>query len=647
MRKLFPLLLIVLAAVAAWFFFSGDDPQLPGGGNGEDPGNQGAPVDPGTLGNGADPVKVPDPGLGRTEVTDAGSSAAELAAGPAGEIRGQVLTPGGQPLPGAAVLLLRREEGAAFMLGQDHNATVDAKLVTDRDGWYRVRGLAAGASWNVWAWHEDYSFTEGGAAEGFAGMEQELPAIRMTQGFVLEVKVVDMQNRGVADARVELSLDGMPETASDEPDPLGRRFVVMSESDGFAGFESLGPGAWVLRAQKAGYGDGWLRPIVLLPGREPGETRLLMGPEFGLSGMVISAEGPVEGADVVVETNPAGNGPGFRTVSDAEGRFAIAGLPEGDFLISASRRGYLSSRPEGIRGEGPFEFRIELQALGALTGRLLGSDRKPARTGTLEIWRAVRGQPPYFSTGEVVPVEDPEGRFRIEFAGGGTYLLLARADGCAPTWSEIVQTRSDPVNLGDWQLPAGSAMSGVLVVGRTGTPLENALVRLMPRGWDPRAEASIFVAETEGAAEVPPVHVRSGAGGSFTILHVPPGSYSLSIEHPEAVSLALPIDASDGATQDLGTVRLEAASSLLVSAFDSDGSPLAGGTLILSTSENGLGQQNRLLNARGEARMLGLASGDYWVSAIEGGGLFGRMSSPKKIWLGPGERIEVEVRVED
>jgi hypothetical protein len=68
---------------------------------------------------------------------------------------------------------------------------------------------------------------------------------------------------------------------------------------------------------------------------------------------------------------------------------------------------------------------------------------------------------------------------------------------------------------------------------------------------------------------------------------------------------------------------------------------------MLSTSEYGLGQINRLLDARGEARMSGLAPGDYWVSAIEGGGLFGRVSKPVKIWLGAGEVMEVEVRLEE
>ncbi|MDA1259692.1 MAG: carboxypeptidase-like regulatory domain-containing protein [Planctomycetota bacterium] len=646
MRKLFLPLLILLAAVVAWFVFSGDDPTMPGG-NGADPAGQGAPVEAGALETGGTQDPGPDPGLGRTEVTNAGSGAAELAAGRAGEIRGQVLTPGGQPLAGASVILFRRSQDSAFMLVQDHSATVDAKLTTDRDGWYRVRGLAAGTAWDVWAWHEDFAFAEGGAVEGFSGTDQELPPIRMVQGFVLEVRVVDMADRGVEGARVELTLDGMPDAVGENADPLGRRFVAISESDGFAGFESLGPGAWVLRAKKEGYGDGWLRPIILITGREPDVIRLLLGPEFGLSGSVVSANGPVAGALVEVVTDPPGVGPSFHSLSDEEGNYAISGLPEGDFMLSATRRGYLRARAQGIRGEAPFVLHIEMQEIGGISGRLLGADGKPARSGQIEIWRTIRGLPPYIPTGEVVAVDDPEGRFAIELEGGGSFILLARAEGCAPTWSEVIQTRTDPVKLGDWRLPAGGSLHGVLVVGRDGAPLENALIKLMPRGWDPRGEESLFIADAADSSEVPPMHARSGPGGVFSLSHLPPGSYSFSIEHPGAVTRALAIDPADGADRDLGTIRLEAASGLIVRAFDAEGAPLAGGNLTLSTSENGLGARKRLLNASGEARLTGLASGDYWASAIEGGGWFGRTSMPKKIWLGPGETIEIEIRLEN
>jgi hypothetical protein len=645
MRKLFPLLLLLLAAAAAWFVFAGDDPEVPGAGS-QEPDAPPPVVAAGDLGPGAPPAPA-EPEVGRTEVTGAGNDAAANAVARAGEIRGQVLTPGGQPLAGASVLLLRRGEESAFLLGQDHAAVVDARLTTDRDGWYRVKGLAAGTAWNVWAWHEEYAFAEGGAVEGFVGSDQELPPIRMSQGFVLEVRVVDLSDRGVEGARVELTLDGMPPASSDEPDPLGRRFVVTSEADGFAGFESLGPGSWVLRASKPGHGDGWLRPLLLLPGREPPPVRLLLGPEFGLRGKVVSSAGDVAGAQIVVDTDPPGSGPNFRAETDAAGEFVITGVPEGDFVLHASRHGYVSSRPYAIRGLGPHDLRIELEKLGLISGRLLGADGKPARNGVVEVWRTVRGQPPYWPTADRIVIEDPEGRFAVEPEGGGSFILLGRADDCAPTWSEVIQTRSDPVALGDWRLPAGATLRGVLVAGSAETPLADALLQLRPSGWTPAGEQNLFIAESADAAVVPPLRARSGADGSFRLEHVPPGVYTLSIEHADASTRALPIESSDGADRDLGRVRLDGASRLVGRAFDVDGAPLAGGNLMLSTSENGLGQINRLLDARGEARMSGLAPGDYWVSAIEGGGLFGRVSKPVKIWLGAGEVMEVEVRLEE
>lgn len=644
MRNLALFLVVLVIAAVAWLVFS--EPAGPGP-SPSDPAP--APSGPQRPGPGHAGGGKPEPGpeVGRTEVTGEGSAAAEEAVARAGEIRGQVLAPDGAPLPGATVMLLRRSQEAAFMLGPDHSATVDARLTTDAQGWYRVRGLASGSAWNVWAWHEDFAFAEGGAVQGIAATDQEMPPIRMEQGFVLEVKTVGLGDVPVAGARVVLTLEGMPESAGDEPDPLGRRFVSYSESDGFVGFEAVGPGAWTLRGSHDGYGDAWIRPIVMLPGREPPPVRLLLGPEFAATGEVVStAGGPVADAEVVLDTDPPGNGPRFATRTAADGSFAIPGVPEGQFFLTVQRRGYFASRPEQLTPGASSRTRVELQPIGAASGVLLGAGGRPATGARIEVWRAIRGMPPYFPTGEAVRVEDPQGRFRVEFEGGGSYVLLAVADGSAPTWSAVIQTRVDPVELGEWRLPAGGALRGRLEF-EDGAPVGGARLTLKPAGWDPSAEMNPFAAPLSGETEVPPIRGRSGPDGAFALEHAPAMPLTLLVEHAGAVTRTIPVAPSDGGVSDLGAIRLQKASGVVVQGFAADGTPLAGGSLMLARDETGMMQQNFLLDAQGRARVDGLGSGDYWVAVIEGGGLFGRMSPLKKVWLAPGQLLEVEARLEE
>lgn len=646
MRKVLVLGLLLLVAAAAYWVLNSNVREIPSVPSTQDPSISGVPVQPGagdTSGSGS----VNDSGVGRTTVTNAGSDAAELAAARAGEIRGQVLNQEGAPLAEATVLFMRRTAATPFMLGFDLSAPVDAVLTTDREGWYRVRGLASGESWDLWAWHPKFSFGEGGAVQGFSGADQVLPPITLGLGFVLEVTVLDVGGDPVADAHVELTLDGLPEALDRaQPDPLGRRFDANSDEDGFAGFEGLGAGAWVLRVRKSGYGDGWLRPLVVMTGKDPAPVTVRLSPEFPLRGIVVSTQGPpVAGARVRVATEPEGVGPSFSVLTTSTGEFSVAGLPEGRFQVNVECAGYFASRPEMIEGTEARELRVELLPIGAVHGRLILASGEPVREGRIEIWQTSRGQPPFHPMDLVHEVRTPDGSFQLDLPGGGSYVLLARAQGCASTWSAVIQARTDAVELGEWRLGAGGTLRGRLLCGADAKPLDQALIRLRMRGWEPQTEMLPFAVLGIGTSEVPPTRTRSAADGSFRIDHLPVGPYSISIEHPDAVTTVVPIEILEGGDQNQGIISLEATSGLIVHALMANGSPLAGGTLSIGRNENGFAQESRLLDANGRVTVTGMPSGDYWLSVMEGGGLFGRASEPRKVWLGPGKIEEVEIRL--
>jgi hypothetical protein len=646
MRIALLLVLVGVLAVAAWLFLSSPQPPaLTPAESGLT--NEGPPAPAAGL-PGPDGATQQEPNrtdLNREGATSGAPELAELA----GRIGGLVLDPGGNPLPGASVVFLRRSASGAFLLGLDHTAPMDRVLRTDADGRYTVADLPAGGTWDLCAWHPEFCFTTGPAISGLAGAPQELPPIQLGDGYIIEGTTMDMQGNPIAGAVVDFALQGwQPVDPASPSDPLGRFFRTESAEDGSFQFSGMGDGAWSLRARSPGRGDGWIPAVILLPRQQVPPLRVVLGPEFPLSGLVRSLDGgkAVAGALVSLQASAAAGGPEFSVTSGADGAFAFSGVPEGSWLLGARCPGYLPSRPIKIDSVERSDLLIELEAIGAITGRIVNAQGRVPAGATLELWSTQRGSPPFQPLDIVQPVQDSEGKFSFQLAEPGTFVLLARAEGCAPQWTDLFQAQPRGRDLGEIRLLAAASVRGRLIAEQDQSPIAGALVSLRSSTWDPSQQGSPFAELLIGATDVPPVEARTGADGRFELKGLPILPCLLVFEHPGIVTLSQPLQPTAGTDQDLGEVGAQAASSLTVRGFDQNGEPLAGGNVVLQRDEVGLNQTTHLLDAAGRARIGGLPSGDWWVSVVEGGGLFGLSSKPQRLWLAPGAHQELELRVE-
>ena len=302
--------------------------------------------------------------------------------------------------------------------------------------------------------------------------------------------------------------------------------------------------------------------------------------------------------------------------SDADGNFTFEGIAAGRYQLWVERPGYLrqtygAKRPGGagstltvMPGQQVKDLVIELTPQGAIAGKVVDEDGDPvARSNVMAVsYTYANGK------WQLVPRErtttDDGGEYKVTALAPGRYYVVAGASGgsAAPpkpdkpeaeyvrTWYPSVTDAGSatPVDVGAGQTIAGTEIrlrrsQVVRIKGRVlpGTPDSNPhrlSVELLPR---------------EGFA-FGGFHGQVANDGSFTVAHVPPGSYSIiatNVDGPIQVCARQPIDIGTHDIEDLvltvqplielrGTVKMEGepeqATSARVLLSPSDGLAITG-----------------------------------------------------------------------
>ena len=294
--------------------------------------------------------------------------------------------------------------------------------------------------------------------------------------------------------------------------------------------------------------------------------------------------------------------------SDREGRFRIAGLGAGPFVVVAETKkdaGILRARVDGVH-PGKEELALELLGSQTIAGRVVDAAGEPVPRFRLHVARVVRGR-----LGETalerrtLHFAAPDGAFRIEGMESGRYGLSAAWDDVVtpelafatlPASREaepvVVRTVRAATVQGVVLAPSGAPLPGATVVVDTGRP-----------SW----MAPIL-------AEPPTPRAVTDDAGRFVLANVAPGSVSLTAEsRGSAPSAPVRLELQPGGRAEGVELRLRAGGTLTVEVL-AEGSERAGLAVHL---RNARGERRRgLTDARGRARFEHLEAGEWGVGAL-------------------------------
>jgi protocatechuate 3,4-dioxygenase beta subunit len=221
-------------------------------------------------------------------------------------------------------------------------------------------------------------------------------------------------------------------------------------------------------------------------------------------------------------------------LTDADGRFSIAGLKAGAYNVAAEgNKGSARGVTRQVTPDRP--VRVQLTALGGLTVTAMRAGA-PVPRYELEI----NGPEPDQRT-----VSSADGRVTLTGIPPGEYTIRAvTAEGAGKATITLGQgvTATATVTIGAW-----ATVSGRIVDKTTGKPLANISAFVHDALLDDNAAG--------GDLDAP--GWITDADGRFTIARVPPGSGEVLIFTGTGEGEKVPFTAGEGARVDVGTVRVE------------------------------------------------------------------------------------------
>jgi protocatechuate 3,4-dioxygenase beta subunit len=218
-------------------------------------------------------------------------------------------------------------------------------------------------------------------------------------------------------------------------------------------------------------------------------------------------------------------------LTDAQGHYAVRGLPHGTFAVVAeAQRGQLRARATGIRPDAT----VDLQALGvtSLSGTVTGA-AGPSALFSVELDGPTRAQRSF-----------TDGKFSFARVDPGSYTVRVQsADGNAQTRLEVKP--GEPATI-DIRLASNAIVIGKLV-DAAGKPLAGQSVALVPDSGDGRLQIQL---------EGPPP--TTGPDGGFR-LEQAAGKAILIVMRPPRPFTRRGLVLEAGKTLDLGTITVDTA----------------------------------------------------------------------------------------
>jgi uncharacterized GH25 family protein len=507
-------------------------------------------------------------------------------------IEGRVLTAAGDPV-------------------EDGRVTCgNAASVSDADGAYRLEGVPSGPQ-TVRLLHRDYlPFDKKlNVQPGTNPLDLILPG-----GHEVSGRVVDRAGEGISGAELSLFPPGSP-----------RERDAVSGADGSFRFANVEDGTWSIRAAKEGYVPAESEAAVRVAGAPVRDLVVRLDKGAKIAGRLLGLD-LYDLAEVEVSAQRDEESREWRARIDYEGRYEVADLPPGDWVVRGSlRNGAREATGRAVLPPGAEEATVDLE-FGrnlTLTGRVLfGGEPLPGALVTL------RGHD-VASARQVTT--DFEGSFRVEDLKPGSYRLQVVSQRESLNHSEELRLDADREIVVEI---AASRVSGTVVDAGSGAPIEAAVVALRRLEGE---EAAFMVAS------------GTDDDGYFALPNITEGVYRMTVTRDGYAPDERRVDVHAGANLQEMTIPLKPADGLdLEVALASGGRPPYVTAAVLDGSGRLVLFETRAVDGSGRARFPSVPAGSWelLLTAPEGAPTSLRVEAPGPpvpVILPPGGRLTVRV----
>jgi len=488
-------------------------------------------------------------------------------------------------------------------------AVGDAALgVSDQEGQYLVEGAPPGRQ-RISVFHPDYPRFE---ATRDLGPELNNFDVRLEAGAEVSGRVVDVEGRGVAGARVGLR-------------GRGRGYATASATDGSFVFPTVARARYRLGAAKDGYAVSEAPDEIAVEREALSGLEVVLREGATIAGLVLGLDAD-ELSRVDVQAT-AEDGHQRRAEIDAAGRYRLVDLEPGDWTIEArlpyGERQVTVRQPVAL-GDRAIERNLEFRRRLRLAGQVLLHD-EPLPNATISL----RGS--RLST-ERSSRSDFDGRFRLDDLEPDTYALGIAQPAQLISHNQTVALDEDrelEIRL------RPTTVRGRAIAAATGKPVPGARITL----------------HHLATPETPEFLVSAAAGqdGRFDLPRVGPGTYRLEATADGYVRLEQPLLIDAEREPPELDVRLEGARGLDIDVRLADGSRPSAVHVLALDAAGRIGAAATLgLNSAGRAKLSTLQDGE-WMLFVGADGAAGAAvdarvpGAPVAVVLPPAGRLHVRI----
>jgi len=382
------------------------------------------------------------------------------------------------------------------------------------------------------------------------------------------------------------------------------RFSKSAASDTEGYFEIVGitNGKWRLKAEKSGYVPAELRGVAVEDENVAG-IELVLARGHSISGTMFLGDGLLTNQRVNFSIRSGLRPINQNTTTDEEGRFTISELEQGTYTITATIWN-IEDMPDGahLRQEvenvatGTEDLVIRFGGLGSISGVVKNAATFEPVTDFEVAYQEDDEERAYYSRRDRTEIAGAyDGAFTVENIQAGTYKLEIKAAGYSPKIIENVEVLTDQTTGGiEVLLAVGSQITGRVIRGDTGGPVENASIHIDGEDRN-RTQTS------------------TDKEGVFTIASVAPGkTYTLQVRHSDYPSKKVEsIETFEGETTYLDDITLSIGGIIEGRVSDGNGNAIEG--VRVSTMFSGFDYKQGETDEDGHYTITGVALGEVTV----------------------------------